>query len=150
MKKVFIAVMMSLPLIAHAEISPETQSKLAERIADASFGEGDYANTMAKARVMGALDNVKGICGENSVNEAAKISVAVQKMLAEENYFVTPLEIIEAIGTLKRQAPDGVDCMQVGIDYAKTVKVAPTPTEALASVNSLYKITKQLDKESKK
>ena len=40
--------------------------------------------------------------------------------------------------------------MQDGIDYAKTVKVAPTPTEALASVNSLYKITKQLDKESKK
>lgn len=150
MKKLFIAVMMSLPLVAHAEISPEAQSKLAESIADASFGEGDYDNTMEKARVMRALDNVKGLCGENSVNEAAKITVAVQKTLVKENYFITPLEIIEAIGTLKRQAAEGIDCLKVGSDYAVAVKAMPTPAEALASVNSFYKIAKQLGEESKK
>lgn len=145
-KNLFVTLLILLSLTAKAEISLNQQEQLAEKIAVASFGEGNYANTITKIRIMRSLDNVKGICGEDSITEVAKLSVAVQISLAKDDFFVTPLEVIEAIGTLKRQAPDDIDCMTVATNYASTVVVAPTPAEALASVNSLYKILKQKTK----
>ncbi|MDP0240046.1 hypothetical protein Q7286_02240 [Glaesserella parasuis] len=85
-KNLFVTLLILLSLTAKAEISLNQQEQLAEKIAVASFGEGNYANTITKIRIMRSLDNVKGICGEDSITEVAKLSVAVQTSLAKDDF----------------------------------------------------------------
>lgn len=115
---------------------------LSQKLAIASFGEGNYpVGSLMEKRAARALDNVRNLCSEG-LKEPLLLSNIAQDLLSKEEIFVTPLEIIEAIGTLKRQAPEDRNCQQIVTDYISTAKMVETPTEALASVNSLYKILK--------
>ncbi|STO79501.1 Uncharacterised protein [Glaesserella parasuis] len=50
-KNLFVTLLILLSLTAKAEISLNQQEQLAEKIAVASFGEGNYANTITKIRI---------------------------------------------------------------------------------------------------
>lgn len=143
MKKLLFLLCLTISTQSVAESNDLT---LSQKLAVASFGNGDYpVGSIVEKRAASALDNVENLCSEG-LKEPLLLSQIGHDLLAKEGFYVTPLEIIETIGTLKRQAPKDISCQDVLSNYISTVKVVPTPTEALASVNSLYKILKQKTK----
>ncbi|OOF50286.1 hypothetical protein BKK54_06465 [Rodentibacter genomosp. 1] len=145
MKKLAILVVALLSASVFAEEKPTPSQALAIL----SFPNTDFykIGSVEEKRAARALDNVNGLCSDN-LNKVVDKSVAIHEALVKNGYYVTPVEIVEALGTLKRQAPDGVDCDYILTHYASTMNQTPTPAEALASINSLYKILKSaVDKE---
>lgn len=130
-------------VLLSASVYAQEQPTLSQALAVVSFPNATIykVGTMEEKRAARALENVDGLCVYDTDKVVSK-AIATHEKLAENDYYVTPVEIVEALGTLKRQAPNDVDCDYVIAHYATTVSQASTPAEALASINSLYKILK--------
>ena len=139
MKKIFTLAAVLVSASGYAHEHPT----LSQALAVVSFPNATIykVGTVEEKRAARALKNVEGLCAYNTDKIVSK-AIATQEKLVGNGYYVTPVEIVEALGTLKKQAPNDVDCDYVIAHYATTVSQTPTPAEALASVNSLYKILK--------